>query len=723
MSAAPSGDPDPGAAPSRALGALAAVAAALAWLAFGTQPELRAADLAQSSVFDFVFYYAPNAEHLAARLARGELPLWNPQQALGEPFLASLQPAVFYPPTWLQVLVAPATAFAIAAALHVGLAAWFASRLALAFGAGALSAPLAGFLFATCFDVTANALVPPILAATAWMPAVWLALLRCIDRPSTARALALAAAVSFQVLCGWPYQVALTLLGGAVLAPAVFVSKPRARIPRALVSLAVAAALAAMFAAPQLLPALELLPQTTRAFGSISAAQAVFAGGPHDAAQYGARLAAQGAATGIPSVLALGLACVGIATPRPPRAARVALAGVAALCFAASFPHALPVYEWLRALPLLGDFRFPFRYRSVAALAISVLAAVGVEGAIALARGRVSSRRAVLAAVVACVAASRFACAPLSPLRMPRALPPALSLDSMLGPALAEHAAAPESGSRSRLFWSGREGKLGALGPVDAAFDLEPLTLARTAHAMRALVDPREPRTGMARPGEPDDSAAAPFYGKAQLRRATRARLLDALAVDLVAFDRPREWQLHAFEPIAQGPPALYRNPGALQRAYHVSRAEREPHDVDSAMQRLLDPGFDLARQVMLDEVPDALARAAASSEAPARATAQIERYEPERVRIRSSGAEPGIVVLADAWYPGWSAEVDGVPARVLRANALFRGVAVPAGEHVIELRYASASAGVGVALAAAAAVLAAVIGLGALRRRAAAES
>jgi hypothetical protein len=47
----------------------------------------------------------------------------------------------------------------------------------------------------------------------------------------------------------------------------------------------------------------------------------------------------------------------------------------------------------------------------------------------------------------------------------------------------------------------------------------------------------------------------------------------------------------------------------------------------------------------------------------------------------------------------------------------------VPAGEHVIELRYAPASAGVGVALAAAAAVLAAVIGLGALRRRAAAES
>ena len=49
---------------------------------------------------------------------------------------------------------------------------------------------------------------------------------------------------------------------------------------------------------------------------------------------------------------------------------------------------------------------------------------------------------------------------------------------------------------------------------------------------------------------------------------------------------------------------------------------------------------------------------------------------------------QPGIVIAHDIYYPGWVAEIDGKPARILRANVLFRGVEVSEGRHVVVFRF-----------------------------------
>jgi hypothetical protein len=61
---------------------------------------------------------------------------------------------------------------------------------------------------------------------------------------------------------------------------------------------------------------------------------------------------------------------------------------------------------------------------------------------------------------------------------------------------------------------------------------------------------------------------------------------------------------------------------------------------------------------------------------------AQIVSWRPDRVEVLVDSAQAGVLVLHDLYYPGWVVEVDGEPARLLRANVLFRAVEVPEGRH-----------------------------------------
>jgi uncharacterized membrane protein YfhO len=60
----------------------------------------------------------------------------------------------------------------------------------------------------------------------------------------------------------------------------------------------------------------------------------------------------------------------------------------------------------------------------------------------------------------------------------------------------------------------------------------------------------------------------------------------------------------------------------------------------------------------------------------------------PNQVTIRATLDTPGYLVVADTWYPGWQAAVDGVPTEVLRANYAFRAVWLEAGKHEVEMVY-----------------------------------
>jgi hypothetical protein len=66
----------------------------------------------------------------------------------------------------------------------------------------------------------------------------------------------------------------------------------------------------------------------------------------------------------------------------------------------------------------------------------------------------------------------------------------------------------------------------------------------------------------------------------------------------------------------------------------------------------------------------------------------EVLDYTPGYIRLRAKAVRPALMVVAESWYPGWRAALDGQPVNLLRANYLSQGVIVPQGTHTIELRY-----------------------------------
>jgi hypothetical protein len=682
----------------------AAAVSVLLWIALGTQqtlpPEHR--DRAKWSG-DYHSYYLPNAEYAADRLARGELPLWNPQHAAGTPFLATLQTGVLYPPNWLHVLWPGTPAFVVLACLHLALAAASAGGLALMLGAGSGGGAVSGVAYATSLQVVGSVWSPPVLHAAAWTPAIFLAVEAIVRRPTPRRCAGLAGSLGIALLTGWPYGVAIAVLGaglhGLLRLGARGVRERRLPLRPAL-GVAAGLALGVVLAAPQLLPTFELLERSCRALGSLVEGQAVFVDRPHDPALVFGALLRRGFNDAVPGVISLLLLPAAL---RGPGAGRMlALLGVGLFGLLASFPGQVPLYGWLREAPVLGDFRFPFRYRQLTALALAVAAGVGTRGLESLLPARSRAARWLAPSVLTVLVATAAIPVLRSVTPFARSGPAPRSLARELG-----RLGAGSSSGGGRVFWAGRSDRLRASPGRLVLHDMEPLSLARVAR-MLTFFEVGRPLTvtGVARgSGRPSgDYLAAPFYGRIELpSRGRRAKVLDLFSVTTVVSEDPPPWLSRRYRRLTpRGTrPVAFSNPAALPRAYRVRAALREPEAPAVALARMVSAGFDPRRTAYLDDPPAGLLLAPGAAAPPPSGEVRIVVDEPEHVALTTRGPHPAAVVVTDAWYPGWEASVDGSPAPVLRANLALRAVAVPPGPHRVELRYRPASLRLGLLLGA----------------------
>jgi len=140
---------------------------------------------------------------------------------------------------------------------------------------------------------------------------------------------------------------------------------------------------------------------------------------------------------------------------------------------------------------------------------------------------------------------------------------------------------------------------------------------------------------------------------------------------------------------------SIYRYTASRGRAWWTSNATYVA-DENQALERVVDPAFEPYEEVVL------LGDAQAPATIPA-AYAEVERIEEdiERLSYRVHAPTRGWLVLANAWYPGWRAVVDGADRPIERADYAFSAVELPPGEHTVEFRYEPNSFALGVAISA----------------------
>jgi hypothetical protein len=126
----------------------------------------------------------------------------------------------------------------------------------------------------------------------------------------------------------------------------------------------------------------------------------------------------------------------------------------------------------------------------------------------------------------------------------------------------------------------------------------------------------------------------------------------------------------------------VYLNTAALPRALLVHRAQIVT-DHAAAWEAIHAPGFDPAEMVILER-GEPLAVDPGDGER----QLYIAHYDLNRVELVVQTPVDSYLVLSDVYYPGWRATVDGQPAELLRADYVFRAVAVSPGEHIIKMEF-----------------------------------
>ncbi len=181
-------------------------------------------------------------------------------------------------------------------------------------------------------------------------------------------------------------------------------------------------------------------------------------------------------------------------------------------------------------------------------------------------------------------------------------------------------------------------------------------------------------------------------------------KIIDLLGASVIFHpnaDTGQEWaypvwkNTDRFVPIYKdGSFQLYRNNTALERAklFYDFEIIRESEKI---VNKFYETNFEFRDKLILEEDPKVK-----KVKIRPKGVAKVTQYGLNNVRIISESENPAVLFLADNYYPGWKAYLDGAPVKILRADYSFRAISVPEGKHFIEFTYFPASFRYGVILA-----------------------
>lgn len=724
---------------------------------------------------DLVSFLYPTYRFAAQTLSQGRLPLWNPHLYGGAPFIGDIQAGFLYPPNLLLFLLNPTFDYRWMQLLSIGHL-WWAGLgvyvLVRTLGQSRPAALLAAVAFGLCdvlFIHLGNLNLIAVLAWSGWILAACHRMLtrRSLRWAGVAAALFGTANYAGHAQSSYYLGMAVGLYTLAVLGTRHWGSSTETDTSPLREFLAVlqyplaVLALTALLSAPILLPSIEMLPYTQRAaFDAQNSASYSLPPGPALVGLFTPGFFGRGPqnywgpwdrvelpyAGLVTLLLAVGAFLLPMAEKRRHMVPWLALA---LFGLVAALGGYTPVHGWLTAvLPEYGSFRAPARTIVLWALALAVLAAMGLDALLGRGRkeqgGLDSSHSARYYSVIQIG----------GPAILLLLIPLTLAATRVLqggDVALQRAIMAGQAGLLTVAAWLAmwllvglyRRNRLtgGALAGLVPILLLVELTVAGAnidvggKDPTRGFVHPEikaflreqagadegkpfriDSRTGIYDLWQPDTAALAELqdvWGVHNPLTLTHwdalwennggrgTRIYDLLNVRFVLVrdgtPLPEQYTL-AYD--APGPLAVYENPDPLPRAWLVAGAQIVP-DQESALAALLETNFEPSETVVLlreNGQPPVEGSAAQGMDA----SVSVDAYNENEIVLTTNAERAGYLVLSEVWYPGWRATINGAAAPVLRANYTLRALPVPAGELTARLWYAPESWGRGLTLFAA---------------------
>ncbi len=660
---------------------LTALWALFFWRAFAPPPD--AVSVVEG---DFSAQFYAFSAYQAERLRAGEVPLWNPYNNAGHPFLADTQTAVFYPPRLLAIYASSIFGgwgygvLQLEAVAHY----WLAAALMYAFVRRVTGRPFAGVVAALAFAYGGFLTGYPlqqlaILEAVTWLPLILLGIFQATQQRGKvgwACMVLAGVALGLCLMAGHP-QTALFCIYIALAYLAYRLPLTSRTLRRFVLAAAVMGIFGAGLAAVQLVPGWEYLQHTTRAGMGFEAKAGGFP--LQDVLQFF-----------IPSLVSywsplyvglVGLALAGLAVGAKVQEATFwAIAALAALLY--SFGGHTVVYDIAyNLLPGARLFRGQERAASMVAFSLAVLAGLGArritEGAFAerFAR-RFLWALAGIAALISLIAGIIFFRWFGSPDWVPEIAP--------LGAAAFALAAAVFT--LALLAWRFRGDEPPQYWPAAlialVVFELfsanmgqsfEPASTGKREFVPQALVQPILQAQGN-EPFRVDGLGGnyGTLYGLADTGGISPLRLTSH--DEMLRLPAPLQWRL-------------------LGVRYVFSTADTLPAQSD-----MVATEGDIYLHRLHDTHPMAWLDDAAPGDWP-EPFAPLEggevtfiAYAPEHLAVEYDAPEDAYLFFAEHDYPGWRAALDGETVDIITAWGHLRAVRAPAGRHTVEMRYRPAS-------------------------------
>jgi hypothetical protein len=657
---------------------------------------------------------------------QGDLPLWNPYNHCGLPFLAQWNTMALYPFA-LSYLLLPLqwslSVFCLAHLFWGGLGMYFLAR---AWTGNRLAAGLAGVIFA--FNgLSLNFLMWPSHEATfSWFPWVVLLVLRGCRDGRRAMAWAVLAG-SAQMLAGGPETILLTWIVLILLGVGSCVWEGlnwRLAAPRFLGI----ALLVALVCAAQLLPFLQLAAHSQRDSGFGSSDWSMPASGFANLLVPLLRTSPSGGSVWFqPSQYWTSSYYAGVGTlllwavaiRRGGNWRIWLLAVLVALALVLALGDSGLIYRGLRyCLPGIGFVRYPVKYVILALALAPLLAAFGARALICstvqVSRFTVLAAGALLALVCAvsfigwAFPAGEFRTQPLLnglwrglffvimvwltakllrassgprvlvsclllltvwldfvthvPRQNPDVRPLALLPNYTAG--VRAWAPAPKLGESRAMISPFADSLLRRhiIGDLEQNYTISRLALLADCNLLESL--PQTYGFFSLAPQEINNVVALPYVRT----NSDYSAMLDFMGVSQIT--APGEVYKWAARPSAM--PLVT----AGQQALFV--------DDNSAYELLTGTNLDLHTTVML---PPEAANSVTTNRCVAARILKAD-FKPQSVSVEVEAPSASMVVISQSYYPAWKATVDDRPAKLWRANYAFQAVEVPAGQHSVRLVY-----------------------------------